>query len=340
MRDVAELAGVSAQTVSRVINGHPHVAADTRQRVTAAMRTLDYHMNLAARALATCRSGTLGIVGYESPLYGPTSMLYAIERAARAAGYVVSVASVRDLDRRSVLDAVDWLRCQSVEGIIAIAPKAAMARALVEVSTEVACVTVGGGCSEAVPNARIDNVAGARAATRHLLALGHRTVHHLCGPDDWPEAGERVAGWREALEAAGAPVPPLLPGDWSARAGFEQGGRLARDPSVTAIFCASDQLALGVLRALHEAGREVPADVSVVGFDSIPDAEHFLPPLTSVRQDFAALGRSSVRLLLSQLDRTVDGRTAARELLVPQLVVRQSTAVATGTTASPQQRTG
>ena len=326
MRDVAELAGVSAQTVSRVINEHPYVADDTRQRVLAAMRVLDYQRNPAARALVTRRSGTLGIVGYESPLYGPTSMLYAIEGAARAAGYFVSVASVRHLDRRSVLEAVDWLRRQSVEGIIAIAPKASMASALTQASAGMACVTVGGGCSDAIPSAQIDNAAGARLATRHLLDLGHATVHHVAGPTDWPEAGERIHGWRDALRAAGAPTPPVVPGDWSAGTGYEQGKGLARDRSVTAVFCASDQLALGVLRALHEAGRRVPDDVSVVGFDGTPDGGYFLPPLTSVRQDFVELGRSSLALLLSQLDPVGEAPVLRRTLLLPELVLRSSTA--------------
>jgi DNA-binding LacI/PurR family transcriptional regulator len=330
MRDVAARAGVSAQTVSRVINGHPYVADDTRQRVLAAMRELDYQRNPAARALVTRRSGTLGIIGYESPLYGPTSMLYAIEGAARSAGYFVSVASVRHLDRRSVLDAADWLRRQSVEGLIAIAPKPAMAGALAEAAGGLAAVTVGGGCSDETASAQIDNVAGARLATRHLLDLGHTTVHHVSGPEDWPEADERIRGWREALRAAGAPVPAVVPGDWSASTGYQQGERLAADPDVTAVFCASDQLALGVLRALHEAGRRVPEDVSVVGFDGTPDGAHFLPPLTSVRQDFAELGRRSLGLLLAQLDPAGQAPVRRRDLLVPELISRRSAAAPCG----------
>ncbi|MBB5480886.1 LacI family DNA-binding transcriptional regulator [Micromonospora parathelypteridis] len=339
MRDVADLAGVSSQTVSRVINRHPHVADGTRQRVLDAMRSLNYRRNPAARALVTRRSGTLGIIGYESPLYGPTSMLYAIEGAARAAGYFVSVASVRDLDHRSVLDAVDWLRGHSVEGIIAIAPKPAMANAFAQASSGLASVTAGGGCSPAVPSAQIDNVEGARLATRHLLDLGHTTVHHVSGPGDWPEAAERVEGWRGALLAAGAPVPALMLGDWSAATGYEQGERLARDPSVTAIFCASDQLALGVLRALHEAGRRVPDDVSVVGFDGTSDGAHFLPPLTSVRQDFAELGRRSLRLLLAQLDLPAHEPLRGRDVLVPELVLRRSAAAPPDPELPPAQLT-
>ncbi|MGC4891553.1 LacI family DNA-binding transcriptional regulator [Micromonospora sp. DT227] len=326
MRDVARLAGVSNQTVSRVLNAHPHVRDDTRRRVLAAVQALDYRRNQAARTLVTRRSGTLGIIAYESALYGPTSMLYAIEGAARSAGYFVSVAGLRNLDRRSVLDAVDRLRQQSVEGIIAIAPKPVVAGALAQVSDGLAVVGVGGGQDEAVPSVQIDNDAGARLATQHLLRLGHTTVHHVAGPADWPEATERADGWRAALHADGRPSPYAAPGAWTAQAGYTQGRRLALDRSVTAIFCASDQIALGVLRALHEAGRRVPDEVSVVGFDDTPDAEYFLPPLTTVRQDFAELGRRSVDLLLAQLDATGHRPTPERVLLIPRLVVRASSA--------------
>ncbi|MGK5740340.1 LacI family DNA-binding transcriptional regulator [Micromonospora sp. URMC 103] len=322
MRDVARLAGVSHQTVSRVLNNHPNVRQETRDRVVQAMEALNYRRNLAARTLVTRRSGTLGIVGFESTLFGPASMLYAIEDAARAAGYFVTVATVRRLDRQSVLDAVDRLAQQSVEGIIAISPKPAVTNALVQVASVLACVGVGAAGDDAVPTVRVDNRAGAALATRHLLDLGHATVHHVAGPPDWPEAVERVEGWRDTLYAAGAVVPPIRPEEWSARSGYEQGQKLAADPSVTAIFCANDQIALGVLRALHEAGRRVPEDVSVVGFDGMPDSEYFLPPLTTVRQDFAELGRRSIGMLLRKIEST--GQPAEHMLLEPELVLRDS----------------
>ena len=323
MRDVARLAGVSHQTVSRVLNNHPNVRQETRERVVQAMEALNYRRNLAARTLVTRRSGTLGIIGFESTLFGPASMLYAIEDAARAAGYFVSVATVRQLDRQSVLDAVDRLTQQSVEGIIAISPKPAVTNALAQVASVLACVDVGGGAGEdSVPTVRVDNRVGAALATRHLLQLGHATVHHVAGPADWPEAMERVDGWRDTLYEAGAVVPSIRPQGWSARSGYEQGLKLAADPAVTAIFCANDRIALGVLRALHETGRRVPDDVSVVGFDGMPDAEFFLPPLTTVRQDFAELGRLSIDVLLRQINSA--GHPAEHLLLAPELVPRES----------------
>jgi DNA-binding LacI/PurR family transcriptional regulator len=324
MRDVARLAGVSHQTVSRVLNEHPSVREETRARVLEAMRALNYRRNLAARTLATRRSGTLGIIGYESTLYGPASMLYGIEDAARAAGYFVSVVTVRSLDRNAVLEAVDRLCAQAVEGIVAIASKESAAHALAQVPAGLGCVGVGGGGEASVPTVRIDNTAGAALATQHLLDLGHATVHHVGGPSDWPEARERLEGWRATLYAGGRIVPPAESLAWTADAGYQQGRLLARDPSVTAIFCANDPIALGVLRALHEAGRRVPDDVSVVGFDDVPESGYFLPPLTTVRQDFAELGRRSLEILLAQLGDDTPAERGDGVLLQPSLVVRSS----------------
>ena len=175
-----------------------------------------------------------------------------------------------------------------------------------------------------VHSVAVDNAEGAALATRYLLGLGHRTVHHLSGPPSWLDAEARVEGWREALREAGAPEPGLIPGDWSAASGYERGQQIARDESVTAVLCANDQVALGLIRALSERGRRVPEDVSVVGFDDIPEAEYFLPPLTTVRQDFGELGRRALDTLVGLIfDR--DAATAA-EPVVPQFVVRSSAA--------------
>lgn len=333
MRDVAQLAGVSHQTVSRVLNEHPGVGEGTRQRVLAAMRTLNYRRNLAARTLVTRRSGILGVLGFETTLFGPSSMLYGIEDAARAAGYLVTVANVHTIDRRSIMEAVDRLSQHVVEGIIAIAPKPSMMDALHLVPSGLPTVGVGGGVTDATPTVRIDNITGARLATQHLLDLGHATVHHVAGPSDWPEARERIMGWRGTLLAAGVPIPPIWPGTWSAKSGYERGQVLSRDPSVTAVFCGSDQIALGVLRALQEAGRRVPRDVSVVGFDDTPDSGYVLPPLTTIHQDFAELGRRSLAVLLEWLHQSGD-LPAEHVLLPPNLVVRASTMPARGTGVS------
>jgi DNA-binding LacI/PurR family transcriptional regulator len=328
MADVARIAGVSHQTVSRVLNDHPNVRQATRERVLAAIRELGYRPNAAARTLVTRRTRTLGVISFNTTLYGPASMLYGIEQAARQDDYFVTVAALAALDRRSVLEAVDRLRDQAVEGIIVIAPQTTAVAALATVPADVALVAVGCGTHASLRSVAVDNEAGAERATSYLLDLGHRTVHHLAGPKSWLDAQEREAGWRRTLERRGAPVTePMVGGDWSARTGYEYGRRIAADPSVTAVFCANDHMALGLLRALQEAGRHVPDDISVVGFDDIPEAEFFGPPLTTVRQDFDEVGRRALRALVEAIDSgPAESGGAARLGIEPTLVVRSSAA--------------
>jgi DNA-binding LacI/PurR family transcriptional regulator len=324
MSDVGRLAGVSHQTVSRVINGSPHVRPETRDRVMAAMEELGYRPNPVARALVTGRSKMLGVVSFDTTLYGPASTLFGIERAAHEAGYFIIVASLEALDRSSVIDAVERLRRQGVEGILVIAPHAQAGEALLHAPTDMPLVAAEAGPEAGAPVVAVDQIAGAVSATRHLLDLGHPTVHHISGPRDFTEARQRREGWRATLEAAGAQnIPEPLEGDWSPQAGYDLGRQLSADPQVSAVFVANDQMALGVLRAMHEAGREVPGDVSVVGFDDIPEAAYFLPPLTTVRQDFIEMGRRSLRMLLRTIE--TDRRASAEPLVPPELVVRGST---------------
>ncbi len=324
MADVARLAGVSHQTVSRVLNGHPNVSPATKADVLAAIRDLGYRPNIAARTLVTGKTNVLGVVSFDTTLYGPASMLYGIERAAHP-GYFVAVASLSALDRRSLAQAVDRFLGQAVAGIIVIASQSDAVETLARLAPTVPLVAVGCGTDAPLPSVKIDNVAGAVLATRHLLDLGHRTVHQIAGPDSWLDGRHRVDGWRQALHAAGAPEPEVLRGDWSARSGYEIGLELATRPDVTAVFCANDSMALGFLRAAAERGRRVPRDISVVGFDDLPEAGYFWPPLTTVRQDFGALGEQALHLLIGQI--TVDaGTRPSPSPMMPHLVVRFSSA--------------
>jgi DNA-binding LacI/PurR family transcriptional regulator len=326
MADVAKLAGVSLQTVSRVINDRPNVRTATRERVQEAMRKLEYRPNSVARALVTGRSRTLGVVSFDTTLHGPASTLFGIERAAHDAGYFVSIVSLRSLEPSSVISAVERLRDQGVDGILVIAPKESATQALLHLPEDVPVVAAEAGPDSSVPLVAVDQVAGARLATEHLLELGHRTVWHVSGPPDWLEAQDRQRGWRATLEAAGIPAPPVLAGDWSPRSGHELGVQLAANPDVTAVFVANDQMALGLLRSLHEAGRRIPGDISVVGFDDIPEAAYFTPPLTTVRQNFNEMGRRSLLLLLDQIESGV--RSPVRETVAPELIARASTTAA------------
>jgi DNA-binding LacI/PurR family transcriptional regulator len=325
MADVARLAGVSHQTVSRVLNDHPNVRPHTRERVLAAIRELAYRPNAAARTLVTRRTHTLGVISFDTTLYGPASMLYGIERAAHR-DYYVSVASLPALDRGSVLDAADRFLSQGVEGIIVIAPQTSAVAALGHVPPNVPLVAVGCGTRTAVASVAIDNRAGAASATRYLLDLGHETVYHVAGPGSWLDAQERIDGWRSALHGAGASEPVLLTGDWSANSGYEMGQRLSAISKgaggVTAVLCGNDTMALGVMRALTEAGLSVPGDVSVVGFDDVPESGYYLPPLTTVRQDFGEVGRRALGALLEQM--TSQDEPIPRIRVAPELIVRGS----------------
>jgi DNA-binding LacI/PurR family transcriptional regulator len=327
MSDVGRLAGVSHQTVSRVINGSRHVRPQTRERVREAMRELGYRPNSIARALVTGRTRTLGVVSFDTTLYGPASTLFGIERAAHDAGYFIIIASLKALDRASVVEATDRLRRHGVDGILAIVSEEDAAQALLHAPVDVPLVAVEAGPERGIPVVAVDQRTGARLAVSHLLALGHATVRHITGPLASLEAQHRAGAWRETLAQAGADIPEPLIGDWSPRSGYEHGRRLARDRSVTAVFVGNDQMALGLYRAMQEAGRRIPDDVSVVGFDDVPEAAYFTPPLTTVRQDFGEVGSRSLHVLLAAIDQVAVGaRPPDGALVAPELIVRASTA--------------
>lgn len=325
MADVARLAGVSHQTVSRVINGQTNLRPATRQRVEEAIRQLGYRPNPAARALVTRRSATIGVIGSKSDFWGPSTVHRTIQAAGRESGYFVSSTNLQSLSRDELTDAISHLRDQSVEGIVLIAAHDdAVEVARAQEATGIPVVVVEGDESRARWTVGVDQVAGAELGTRHLIDLGHVDIAHLAGPLDWTEARARLLGWQTAMYAAGLrPSKPLL-GDWSSRSGYEAGLEVARDPRVTAVFAANDQMAIGLLRALAEAGRAVPHDVSVVGFDDIPEAAYLIPPLTTVRQDFGAVGRRAIEILQAAIAGAEPGAETPARLIGPRLVVRAS----------------
>ena len=327
MMDVARIAGVSHQTVSRVLNGHPSVRPNTKLRVMAAIQELGYRPNSAARALVTGRSRTIGVIGLDSTLYGPAATMHGIDEAARHADYLVSTVGLPSIDRASVLDAVDRLADGAVEGLVVIAPLSSAAESLADLPVDLPLVAVNISAKIDTGSVSVDQVLGARKATQHLLDSGRGTVWHLAGPPNWNESDGRLEGWRSALQEADVDVPPPLTGDWSARSGYNAGQVLARMSEVDAIFAANDHMALGLLRALHDRGRVVPDEVSVVGFDDIPEAAYFIPPLTTVRQDFNEVGRRCVQLLIDQIESST--RSKERIVVPPELIVRRSSSPAT-----------
>ncbi len=285
-----------------MLNGHPNVRAETRARVQTEIEELGYRRNSSARALVPRRIGVIGVVAFDPTLHGPAGTLGGIERAARAAGYFLSVVTLQTVTRQAVREAMDYLAQQPVEGYIVIAPQRAVVDGPADLPYGRPVVAVEGGEAPDLPVVCVDQYGGAYLATRHLLDLGHRTVHHIAGPRDWLEAEDRVHGWCHALQEAGVRVPEPLYGDRHPKAGYELARRLTDDGDVTAIFVANDQMALGALRALGDSGVRVPRDVSVVGFDDIPEAEFFTPPLTTVSQDFGEVGQRSIRLLVGLID--------------------------------------
>jgi len=301
MTDVAKLAGVSHQTVSRVINDQPNVSAQTRTRVLAAIAELGFRPNRAARSLVTGRTDVLGVVAQASTLFGPAGVLAALDHAAAEAGLTVSVANLRALDRASISEAVNRHLEHHVIGIVIIAPVATATEAVAGLHPRLPVVMVDGDPRADMPLVTIDQHEGARLATQHLLDAGHTTVWHVSGPTEWFDAAGRIEGWRSTLEAAGAEAPPTIAADWSASSGYQAGLMLARMSDVTAVFAANDHQALGIMRALAERGRRVPADVSIVGFDDVPEAAYFLPPLTTVRADFDEVARRTLAMLLGQI---------------------------------------
>jgi DNA-binding LacI/PurR family transcriptional regulator len=324
MTDVARLAGVSHQTVSRVLNDHPNVKEQTRLRVQAAIIELGYRPNKAARILVTGTSQVIGVVSQSSTLFGPAATLSALAEAALQRGFTVNVEYVRTLDRRQIAEAIGRQRDQRIAGLVVIAPVESANEAINGLPDDIPLVTIDGDPALPTELVMVDQQAGAHAVTRHLLQAGHATVWHVCGPDDWFDARGRADGWRRALTEAGAEIPPLMPADWSAASGYRNGQILARMHDATAVFAANDHLALGILRALHERGRRVPQDVSVIGFDDVPEAAYYIPRLTTVRPDFDAIAAASLDLLLAQIDS--GHRLGDRRVITPRLVIRESVA--------------
>jgi DNA-binding LacI/PurR family transcriptional regulator len=320
---VARLAGVSHQTVSRVLNNENTVRPETRAKVEDAIRELRYRPSAVARALATRKTRTLGLVSTGNPLYGPASTALAFNLAAREAGYQVITASMADVDRAAILEAVDVLVRQQVEAIVLIATDQSSIEAIDGLDLDIPLVTADSSGHGSVPSVSIDQFEGAILATSYLADLGHRDILHLAGPEGSLDARERERAWRTELARRGLPIREPLHGDWTADSGRERAEQLLAAGAVSAVFVANDQMALGLMHALDDHGLTVPDDVSIVGFDDIPEAAHFTPPLTTVRQDFTELGRR----MMNTVSEVLGGRVVTHLVTTsPHLIERSSAA--------------
>lgn len=323
IRDVAKVAGVSYQTVSRVLNESPNIRPETLQRVRDAIAQLGYRPNQAARALVTSRSRTIGVLSSQTVHYGPATSIHAIETAAREAGYRLSITNINSSDYASIKAGLDYLMSQSIEALIVIAPQVRVFEAINDLQVSVPFVTLEATGLNTSHSLWVDQIQGARLATRHLIDLGHTEIMHISGPQDWIEAEARMQGFLRELSDADLRTRAPILGDWTASFGYYAGIELLRYGDFTAAFIGNDQMALGFMHACRESGLDVPGDISIVGFDDIPEAAHFAPPLTTVRQNFAEIGRRAVALLLGELRGEVGMN---HEPVQPELVVRESTA--------------
>jgi DNA-binding LacI/PurR family transcriptional regulator len=325
MADVARHAGVSAQTVSRVANDLDNVEDSTRQRVLESMRALGYRPNRAARALRSGRFRNIGVAMFTLSSYGNMRLLDAVATAAAEREYSITLVLVDEPTQRAVIDASDRLLRQGVDGMIIVIESHLADTNMVELPPGLPLIVVDSTSRADYPVIDNDQAGGARLAMEYLIGLGHRTVWHVAGPEASFSAARRRKEWASALAEAGLEVPPVLFGDWSTTSGYRAGRELAQRDDVTAVFAANDQMALGVLRALHEAGRAVPGDVSVVGYDDSPDSDSYWPPLTTVHQDFETVGVRSVDTLVAEIE---DGPGAPASILVPAWLVERSSAAA------------
>lgn len=326
---MARAAGVSYQTVSRVINESPSVKGSTRAAVLETIARLGFRPNRAARALAGGPVQSVTVLVSNTTLFGFAAALEGIEESTREAGFAMGVRVVESVTPAEARQAVEHA-LEPAGALIVIAYDRPGVMALECVPADVPVVAMISAPTQGEtprrPSVWIDEYAAAKKATEYLLGLGHHTVHHLSIPT-WTGTTRRMSGWRDALAEAGVRAPKPLHSGWFAQWGYEAGHELARDPKVTAVLCGNDDIALGTMRAMDEAGRLVPSDVSIIGFDDVPLARFYKPALTTVRQDFKALGKVCFAKLLNIVSSPSggpDGTGPTFDYPQAELVIRES----------------
>ncbi len=320
--DVARRAGVSVPTVSRVLTGAARVSPTKREAVENAIAELNYRPSAAARALVSRRSQVIAVIAGDTSRYGYAETIRGVELAARAEGYTVMITVVESADDDEVDRAITATLTHAIAGVVVLKfdpPGVAVVNRLPD---DVPVVALSGVRDVSVPQAVLDETRAAEELTNFLLELGHETVHHVRVPPSRREDG-RTTGWRRALRKAGAPIPAPFDATWEPVSGRQVAREIAADPTVTAVFCGNDEIAMGVMRGLADAGLRVPEDISVVGFDDHPLSEIWSPPLTTAHQDFAGMGRRGFQLLLDLLNGAGGKRFSSER---PALVTRESAA--------------
>jgi DNA-binding LacI/PurR family transcriptional regulator len=326
IKDVAAKAGVSYQTVSRVVNGNPHVKSETRARITEAMAELRYRPNVAARHLASRRSRIIGFIG-SMLYYGPVRTMLGVEQTAKKHGYNLMVAELARVNADEIRGAFEELCARQVDGIVILVPLDLNMDFIRSARGEIPFIAMDVDLGMDLPTVRVDQAKGSLLAIRHVTALGHRRIAFICGPIGWRAARLRKEGWMRALKRAGLSPGPIYEGDWTPRSGYEAALKLIRNHrgEFSAVVVANDHMALGVLSAFSENGVKVPDEISVLGFDGLPETEFYNPPLSTIYQDFATLGEVAVEYLLDVIDHPK--AAPSRYVLKPALVMRKSTGV-------------
>lgn len=332
IKDVAEAAGVSPMTVSRVLNQRPDVSAKTRKRVQEVIRALGYAPNSMARSLSRGRSSTLGVVASGVEYFGPVRTLVGIEQQANELGYSLLLSLVHEAEQDDGLAFLTSLLAHQVDGIIWAVPEVGnhrdrLCQRVQEIDVPV--VFLSARPRPGIASVSVDNYAGVRRLMAHLLEQGRRRIGIITGPRGWWEAEQREQAWRDALQEAGIQELDDLrvEGDWSPLSGEVGMTRLlAQAPGMDALFACNDHMALGALAVMRRAGLRAPEDIAVVGFDNIPGAAHFYPPLTSVKQGLSAIGATAVQMLKRILEARESEEVFQPEVewVQPQLVIRES----------------
>jgi DNA-binding LacI/PurR family transcriptional regulator len=332
IKDVAQAAGVSTQTVSRVMNKFSYVSGETRQRVETVVQQLGYNPSTLARSLSQQRSYTLGVVTFGLKYIGPSRTLNGIADKADELGYMLLMKELDDYTINRVDNVIDSLLARQVDGMIWVAPEIGDNHAWIDERLEkipVPVLFLAMQSREGVSSVSTDNFQGAVMATQHLLDCGRKKIGHISGPLNWWEADERKRGWRETLAAAGldASEKHCAEGNWSSASGEQAFIQLLESfPDMDAVFVGNDQMALSVLRETCRRGINVPDQLAVVGFDNIPESDYFYPSLSTISQDLQLLGGQAVQNIVEMIQDRQENRPviAQARFIQPSLVVRES----------------
>ena len=335
LQDVAALAGVSAKTVSRVVNNQGEIKESTRQRIQAAIDELGYRPNILARSLIHQRTNTLAVVAWGIDYFGPSRTMIGIEQQAEELGYSLFLSLVSDPENHDHERVLDTLLARRVDGILWVVPEVGENRewlnpARLEGLPPIVFLNMA--TRPGITIVAVDNQSGSRQATQHLISQGRRRIGMITGPMAWWEARERYVGWKSAMTDAGlAPVESQLAESyWSAAGGERAMQRLLEEMlDIDAVCASSDQIALGALGAIHAAGRSVPRDIAIVGFDNMPESAYFWPPLTTVYQKLSHVGRTAVQQLHQMIEARREQQTLVEAVVTtvePELIVRASSA--------------